>query len=155
VTDKEARVFMEDWLKAKGSPLFGYADYMWILSRANGIIGSLPVSIAQAETQCGTDPKQNPYNLPGHNVWGYGYDSKVGHSYMFPTWPDCISSYCRYLAERYIYNGMDTVEEMAVVYTGNPDPSSWISNVSYWIRYFGGDPDHLKRSALMLAPPPQ
>jgi hypothetical protein len=155
MTDKEVRVAIEGWLEAKRSPLFGYADYTWVLARLYGISGSLIVAIAQAETQCGTDPAQNPNNLPGHNVWGYGWSAGVGHSYMFPTWPDAISSFAKHLSARYVYNGYDTVAEMAPIYTGNTNPVDWVKNVSTVMTGFGGDPNKLQRTPLMILPPPQ
>lgn len=150
MTDKETRVAIENWLASKGSPLFGYADYMWVLARYHGIAGTLSLGIGWAETRLGTDPNMDPEDLEGHNVWGYGHPPGAPHGFLFANWPDGIAAVTQRLAEGYVYAGFDTVEKICVKWVGTASPS-WVDNVSTVMRAFGGDPNKLKRARLAKA----
>lgn len=159
MTDKEVRVAIENWLKGKSSPMYGTADYGWILARYYGISGSLSIAIAQAETQCATDPNADQVMVDGHNAWGYGH-SGGSHGYLFPSWPDGICAVTAYL-HQLVYGldvrfpACDTVGKLSGVWVNgsisNPN-LAWTNNVSEVIMKFGGDPNKLTRSSLWTMP---
>ncbi len=150
MTQKELIAAMDAWLTGKHSPMAGFSDFAVILARYHGIAVSLSLAIAQAETQCGTDPNANQLNIKGHNSWGYGQSPGNNHGWLFPSWPDGISAVTDWLAQAYVYQGMTTVKKMCQKWVGVYS-QQWVDNVSFVMRQFGGDPDHLRRPALMLA----
>lgn len=143
-------VAMDQWLSDKKSPMAGFSDCGVWCARVYGISISLTLGIAQAETQCATDPKMSPLDLAGHNAWGYGHAPEKSHGWLFPSWPDSISSVTDWLAQRYVYQGLTTVEEICPVWVGTYS-QSWIDNVSAVMRQFGGDPEKLARPRLLRA----
>jgi len=135
--------------------MWGYADYMWVLARNTGISGSLAISIAQAETQCATDPNADQIMVDGHNAWGFGH-SPGTHGYLFPTWPDAMSALSNQLAS-FIYGqdarfpACDTVYKLSGVWVnGNFEApaSGWATIVGEVMQQFGGNPNQLQRSRL-------
>jgi hypothetical protein len=159
VTDKETRVAIENWLQAKHSPMYGTADYGWVLARYSGISGSLSIAIAQAETQCATDENADQVAIKGHNAWGYGH-SPGTHGYTFPSWPDGIACVTNEL-QKFVYGlygaypPCDTVLKLSGVWVNgdiNKHAVGWAGNVSSVMKMFGGDPMKLQRSALQKEP---
>lgn len=154
MTQKELIVAIDDWLTKKGSPIAGFADYMVILARHFGIASAVSVGVAQAESQCGTDPNYDQITLDGHNVWGYGH-SPGTHGFLFSSWPDGINACTERLAQ-IVHAGADTVEKLGCVWV-NGDwsfqhvPTQWVSVVSQIITQFGGDPNKLLKSPLAPA----
>ena len=143
---------MDTWLAGKKSPLGGYSDFAVILARYHGISISLTLGIAQAETQCATDPNMFPLDLTGHNAWGYGEVQGQSHGWAFPSWPDSISAVTQYLAERYVYElGLTTVGMICPTWVGAYS-QNWVDNVSAVMVKFGGDPNKLARSPLARPP---
>ena len=142
---------MDTWLTGKGSPLAGFSDFAVILARYHGLSISLSLGIAQAETQCGTDTNMSPLDLTGHNVWGYGHPPGSTHGWQFGSWPDGISAVTQFLAEFYVYRGMDTVQKVCPIWVGRYS-ASWVDAVSSIMRQFGGDPNKLARAPLARPP---
>ena len=159
MTVPELIVAIDEWLQGKQSPMAGYADYMVILARDTGIALALSVGVAQAETQCATDPAANQLDIQGHNAWGYGQSSRVSHGYLFPSWPDGINAVSERLGQ--LVHGLDpnyppctTVEELSAVWVnGDPNAPSavWTANVSAIVKQFGGDPNNISKAPLTPA----
>jgi hypothetical protein len=147
MTQKELIASIDSWLAGKASPLAGYADYMVILARYHGIAVTLSLGIAQAETQCATDPHMERADLVGHNAWGYGHFPGTTHGFAFASWPDGISAVTEYLHDEYIALGLTTVEAICPKYVGSYN-QNWVDAVSEIIRKFGGDPKVLARTPL-------
>lgn len=149
------------WLSGKSSPMAGFADYMVILARDTGIALALSVAVAQAESQCGTDPNYNQKDLAGHNSWGYGQSSRVSHGFLFPSWPDGINSVSERLGQ--LVHGLDpnfppcdTVTKLGCVWVNGDAtfqnvPVDWVNNVSAILVKFGGDPNQISKAPLTPA----
>lgn len=151
-SQKETIAAMDKWLTDKKSPLAGFSDFQVILARYHGISISLTLGIAQAETQCATDPHMSPLDLVGHNAWGYGHPPGSSHGWQFASWPDGISAVTQFLSEYYVYGrGLGTVEDICPVWVGQYS-QTWIDNVSGVMRQFGGDPEKLMRPKLARPP---
>jgi len=139
---------IDAWLLTKKSPLAGYADALVWCARKSGVAITLSLGIAQAESQCGVDPLYNQSDLVGHNVWGYGQSPGNGHGWLFPSWPDGISSVTDWLFKGYVSQGLTTVELICPKWVGVYS-QSWVDNVSQVMRQFGGDPEKCSRVPLM------
>lgn len=140
---------IDTWLTSKHSPMAGFADCMVWMARRSGVAITLSLAIAQAETQCGTDPNADQDDIKGHNAWGYGHSPGSVHGWLFPSWPDGISAVTDWLARGYIYQGLTTVEAVCVKWVGQFS-QTWVDNVSATMRQFGGDPEKLARTPLMV-----
>ncbi len=148
MTQKELITAMDAWLAGKHSPMAGFSDFAVILARYHGISLSLSLAIAQAETQCGTDPNAVQQNIKGHNSWGYGQSPGNKHGWLFPSWPDGISAVTEWIATAYVQKGLTTVKAMCPKWVGVYS-QQWVDNVSFTMRQFGGDPEVLNRVPLM------
>lgn len=149
------------WLSGKSSPMAGFADYMVILARDTGIALALSVAVAQAETQCGTDPNANQLDIKGHNAWGYGQTASVSHGFLFPSWPDGINAVSERLGQFVHgldpnYPACDTVIKLGCVWVNGDAtltnvPTNWVNNVSAIVTKFGGDPNSISKQPLTPA----
>lgn len=159
MTQKELIAAMDSWLAGKKSPMAGYSDFMVILARHVGIASALSVAVAQAETQCGTDPNADHADIVGHNAWGYGQSPNVAHGYLFPSWPDGINAVTERLGQ--LFHGADplfptcnTVTDLSGIWVNGdvdkPD-AQWTANVTAILTKFGGDPNHIAKAPLTPA----
>lgn len=153
-SQKDTEANIDAWLSAKKSPMAGYADYMAILARHFGVPISLCVAVAQAETQCATDPNMEPLDLVGHNAWGYGHPPGATHGFAFSSWPDSINAVTERLSQ-IIHDGCDTVSKLSGVWVRgdiNSPVEVWSNNVSSIMSKFGGNPVALVKTPLTPAP---
>lgn len=152
MTQKELIVALDKWLAGKKSPMAGFSDYAVILARRNGVAVTLSTGIAQAETQCGTDPLADQIAIAGHNVWGYGH-SPGTHGFLFDSYPDSINA-CTERLGQLVSAGYDTALKLSAIWVnGNPNSPNqqWADNVAEVMRAFGGNPDKLARAPLARA----
>lgn len=161
MTINELILDIDTWLQGKNSPMEGFANYMVILARDTGIALALSVGVAQAETQCATDPNANQLDIQGHNAWGYGQSARVAHGFLFPSWPDGINAVSERLGQ--FVHGLDpnwpacdTVTKLGCVWVNGDAtftnvPVDWVNNVSAIITKFGGDPNHISKAPLTPA----
>ena len=130
------------YLREKRSPLAPYTTDIVTAGLAQGVHPVLLVAIAQAETQCATDPAAGLDITVRHNAWGYG------PHLAFPTWEAAVEVIAADLRRNYLNRGLRTVVQIRDRYAplgAANDPQGlnpgWAKNVRTIMAALGADPD--------------
>jgi hypothetical protein len=102
---------LEEFLDKYHSPLKPYAYRIVEEADKNGIDFRLIVSIAMCESNLG---KRMPAN--SYNAWGIAVYTGTNSGKVFENWDHAISWVSRYLKERYLDKGYDTLREIGAIY---------------------------------------
>jgi hypothetical protein len=120
---------IDDYLKAKGSPLAGQGSVFVGAGKKYGVDPGLVVAISGIESSFGK------HILGNFNAWGWG----PGRA--FSSWQEGISRVTQGLSQGYIRQGLTTPEAIVRKYApasdGN-DEKRWASTVSQFLAEMGG-----------------
>lgn len=113
IISADARVHLiQQFLVAHNSPLIPYANTFVEEADKNGIDFRLVAAIAMCESNLGKRiPSQDSYN-----AWGIAVYTGQQHGSKFDDWPTAIKWVSKYIKERYLDRGHDTLREIGSIY---------------------------------------
>lgn len=114
-SDATLAAMIDRFLLAKGSPLSGLGTPFVEIGRKYGVDPILLVSISGKESTFGK------YCSYGYNAWGWGIWGGQGRA--FSSWIEGIETVASGLREKYINQGLDTIEKISRKYC----PGTWSS----------------------------
>jgi len=119
-------VIIKKYLEKYHSPLTPYAPLIISTSDKYNLDWRLLVAIAQQESNLG---KKAPEGT--HNAWGWGIHSKG--TLGFESWEQGIETVARGIKEKYLDNGLITIEEIMARYCPNSN-GSWANGVQQFVQ---------------------
>lgn len=112
INSADARILLlEQFLKDHNSPLTPYAKTFVEEADKNNIDFRLVVAIAMCESNLGKHIPENSYN-----AWGIAVYTGQNSGANFSNWEQAISWVSRYMKERYLDRGHDTLREIGAIY---------------------------------------
>ena len=103
---------LEEFLDKYGSPLKPFAYRVVEEADKNGIDFRLIVAIAMCESNLGKHiPSSDSYN-----AWGIAVYTGTNSGKVFDDWDHAITWVSKYLKERYLDKGHDTLREIGAIY---------------------------------------
>ncbi|MCX8008753.1 MAG: hypothetical protein N3A54_03530 [Patescibacteria group bacterium] len=102
---------LEKFLEKYDSPLTPYAYKIVEEADKNGIDFRLIVAIAMCESNLGKRMPPNSYN-----AWGIAIYTGMQSGKVFQDWDHAITWVSKYIRERYLEKGYDTLREIGAIY---------------------------------------
>jgi hypothetical protein len=122
IIEKDSRIEkLEKYLESHNSPLSDYAEDFVQIADKYSLDWRLVPAITGVESTFG---KRIPYN--SYNAYGWS-----NGNYKFSSWEDSINHVSKFLKEKYIDRGLDTVDKIAPVYA--PPSNTWGKNVKFFM----------------------
>jgi hypothetical protein len=112
---------LEKYLEKHNSPIAPYADELVLYADMYELDWRLVAAISGVESTFGKRIPQNSYNAYG---WANG-------KYAFQSWEDSIEVVSRTLKEKYVNDGLITVNQISRRYA--PPSNSWAWKVEYFM----------------------
>lgn len=126
ISTKDSRVeVLEKFFEKYNSPLKGHAHKFVETAEKYSIDYKLMPAISCMESTCGKRIIPNSYNPFGWGIYGSNY---IG----FKNFDEAIETVGAGLNKGYFSKGLDTVKEIAPVYTP-PNSYNWMSGVNFFI----------------------
>jgi len=128
VSQNARPTILKEFLESYHSPLAKYSDYMYSVSQEYDLDWRLLASIAGAESTFGRNIPENCYN-----AWGWGIHSRG--TLCFSDWREGIRTVARGLREKFLNDGLTTVEQIMARYApvSLSNGGSWAGAVSYFM----------------------
>lgn len=125
-TTRDSRVeVLEEFFDEYKSPLKGHAETFVKTAEKYNIDYKILPAISCMESTCGKKIIPNSYNPFGWGIHGKQYIS-------FKSFDEAIEKVGEGLNKGYFSKGLDTIPEIAPIYTP-PNPNHWMSGVNFFI----------------------
>jgi hypothetical protein len=112
INSADARILLlEQFLREHNSPLTPYASTFVEEADRNNIDFRLVVAIAMCESNLGKHIPKDSYN-----AWGIAVYTGQNSGANFANWEQAISWVSRYMKERYLDRGHDTLRKIGAIY---------------------------------------
>jgi len=126
---QEARpIILRDFLRSYHSPLAPHSDLILSVSEEFGLDWRLLTAIAGAESTFGRNVPDSCFN-----AWGWGIHSRG--TLCFSSWPEGIWAVGRGLRDKFLDDGLTTIEEIMARYApiSLENGGSWGRAVTYFM----------------------